>query len=242
VKPVALVGLALATALLAATLVQAASLRKRLDALPAPAAPAEGEAAAPAGPVPSPFELAELARRVDGAATKLDGKVDRETKELAASKERAARIGTRTGESLAALDKEAARLRDEIGEKAHDEEKVEALTKKIRTEQQKAMIKRFAAEQMRKEQAKLKAELGLTPEQEEAFDKVGEEMMDKVAEMGSSFMDGEMNMQGWQALQKESNEKMGAILNEEQMKKYTDYQARQWGGRRNNGGQQGDPE
>lgn len=237
-KAAALVGTAVAAALVVATLVQAGTLKTRLDTLPAPAE-SSADRASPAGPPPSPFELAELARRLDGASGKLDAKVERETKELASAKERAALIGTRTGESLAALDKESAKLRDELGEMAHDEEKVDALTKKIRTEQQKAMIKRFAAEQMRKEQAKLKAELGLTPEQEAAFDKVGEEMMDQVAEMGSSFMDGEMNMQGWQKLQQESNERMGAILNEDQMKKYMDYQAKQWGGRRNNGGENG---
>lgn len=243
-RVLAVLATAAAAALLAAALTQAASLKKRLEELPPAPETAPGAVAFdPSQPPPSPYEMSELEKRVEALVGRIDGKVAREKKEFEAARERYLEMKKLSGESLALLDGESAAVKNAIGDGAYEKAKVAAMTKRIRTEQQKAMIRRFAGDMMRKENEKLKAELGLTPEQAAQFDKVAEEMMEKVADMGSSFMDGEMNMQGFQQLQKESNEKMGAILDEGQMTKYKAYQEKRWGGRGNGDqGQEGQPE
>ena len=67
------------------------------------------------------------------------------------------------------------------------------------------------------------------------FDKVSEEMFDKFADMGSSFMDGEANPAKFQELVTETNTKMQSFMSEDQFKKYQDIQQRQWGGGRRQG-------
>ncbi len=238
-KVVALFITAVAAALLVASVVQAAALKKRLDAIPAPAAGAPATAA-PAELPPSPYELAELARRVEACAVRLDGKIDRETRALKEAKERFTGIKGRSEESLTAIQKESLALKEELAKKAADKEKVAEMTKRIRTEQQKMMLKRFVGDRMKGEMEKVKVELGLTPEQAAQFDKVSDEMFDKFTEMGSSFMDGEANPAKFQELVTETNTKMQTFMSEEQFKKYQDIQQRQFGGgRRQNGDGQG---
>ncbi len=234
-KVVALFVTAVAAALLVASVVQAAALKKRLDAVPAPAA---GASAAPVSAElpPSPYELAELARRVEACAVRLDGKVDRETKALREAKERFTGIKGRSEESLTAIQKESLALKEELAKKAADKDKVAELTKRIRTEQQKMMLKRFMGDRMKGEMEKVKVELGLSPDQSAQFDKVSEEMFDKFAEMGSSFMDGDANPAKFQELVTESNGKMQTFMSEDQFKKYQAIQQRQFGG---GGGRQG---
>ena len=233
-KALAVLTAAVATALLVAALVQAADLKKRMEALPAPAADAPVAQTAAELP-PSPWEMAELARRVDALSARLDAKIAREEKGMKEAGERFTSLRERTGGTLAGLDVESAAVKKEIGDKGADKEKVAALTRRIRTEQQKALIKRFMTMQFEAEYAKLKAELALTPEQQEQFDRVGDEAMEKMATLGSSFMDGEGNPAEFQKLQTETNEKMGAILNEEQMGKFKSWTDSRMGGRR--GGQ-----
>lgn len=231
---------AVAAALLVAAGAQAASLKGRLDHLPAPVA---GTASLPEGTEPpaSPYEMAELAKRVEACAAKLDAKIERERLALTGARERFGGIKSRTAESLEAMEKESAAIKEALGAKAADKQKVADLTKRIRTEQQKAMFKRFVGEQMKKENEKLKVDLGLTPEQVVQFDKVSEEMFDKFAEVGSSFMDGEANPAKFTELVSESNGKMKAILSEEQFTRFTDYQQKRFGGGRqgNGDGQKG---
>jgi hypothetical protein len=242
-KVAALLATAIAAALLAAAVVQAASLNKRLHNVPAPAASAAPETAA-AEPPPSPYEVAEMAKRVEACAVKIDAKIERETKALRDAKERFGGIKQRTDESLEAIARESLALKEELGKKSADKEKVAELTKKIRTEQQKAMFKKFMGERMKGEMEKVKAELELTPDQAAQFDKVSGEMFDKFSEMGSSFMDGEGNPAKFQELVTESNTKMQGFMSEDQYKKYQDIQKRQWGGGGrqngdNKGGQEG---
>lgn len=235
-KVVALFVTAIAAALVVASVVQAAALKKRLDAVPAPAA---GASAAPVSAElpPSPYELAELARRVEACAVRLDGKVDRETRALREARERFTGIKGRSEESLAAIQRESLALKEELAKKAADKDKVAELTKRIRTEQQKLMLKRFVGDRMKGEMEKVKVELGLTPDQAAQFDKVSEEMFDKFAEMGSSFMDGDANPAKFQELVTESNTKMQTFMSEDQFKKYQAIQQRQFGG--GGGGRQG---
>ena len=67
-KAVALLSTALAAALLIAAIAQAASLKKRIELVPAPVAGAV--AATTAEPPLSPYEMAELARRVEACASR----------------------------------------------------------------------------------------------------------------------------------------------------------------------------
>lgn len=233
-KVAALLTTAVAAALLVAAVAQAASLNRRLREIPAPPA-----AAVQAGQElpPSPYEVAEMAKRIEACAAKVDAKVERETKALREAKERFSGIKGRTDESLAAISKESLALKEELAKKAADKEKVAELTKRIRTEQQKAMFKKFVGERMKGEMDKVKTELELTPDQAAEFDKVSAEMFDKFAEMGSSFMDGEANPAKFQELVTESNTRMQTFMSEDQFKKYQDIQKRQWGG--GGGGRQG---
>ncbi|MCC6740928.1 MAG: hypothetical protein IT452_17950 [Planctomycetia bacterium] len=240
-KFAALFSVVIAASLLVAALVQAATLKRRLDAVPAPAAGAA--AAAPAELPPSPYEMAELARRLEACSARLDAKIKDETTSLRESRERLAGLKGRSEESLAGVQRESLALKEELARNAADKEKVAELTKKIRTEQQKTMFKRFVGERMKGEMEKVKAELGLSPEQSAQFDKVGEEMFDKFAEVGSSFMDGEANPAKFQELVTETNTKMQTFMTEDQFKKYQDIQQRQFGGgRRQNGDGQGGQE
>jgi chromosome segregation ATPase len=233
-KAASLLTAAIATALLVAATVQAASLKKRLESLPSPAA---ASATGPSAEIPpSPYEMKELAKRVDAIAARLEGKIERERKELREAQDRYKGIGVRTAESLAAMEKEAAEIRDLLGDLEKNKDKVAEMTKRIRNEQQKAMIKRFMAGELKKENEKLKAELGLTAEQGAQFDRVFEETADQFAEMGSAFMDGDANPAKFMEVVAESNRKMATFLTEDQMKKYTEIQQSRWGGGRRGGG------
>jgi hypothetical protein len=234
-KVAALLTTAIAAALLAAAIVQAASLNKRLHSLPAPAAGAASENAG-GEPPPSPYEVAEMAKRIEACAVLVDAKIERETKALREAKERFGGIKGRTDESLEAISKQSLALKEELGKKAADKDKVAELTKRIRTEQQKAMFKKFMGDRMKGEMEKVKVELELTPDQAAQFDKVSGEMFDKFSEMGSSMMDGEANPAKFQELVTESNTKMQGFMSEDQFKKYQDIQKRQWGGGRQGGG------
>lgn len=171
-----------------------------------------------------------MAKRIEACSVKVDLKIERETKALRDAKERFAGIKQRTDESLQEIAKESLALKEELAKKSADKEKVAELTKKIRTEQQKAMFKKFMGERMKGEMEKVKTELGLTPDQCAQFDQVSGEMFDKFSEMGSSFMDGEGNPAKFQELVTESNTKMQGFMSEDQFKKYQDIQKKQWGG------------
>lgn len=231
-KVASLMAAAIAAALLVAAVAQAASLKKRMDSIPAPASGAA--AAVPEEPPVSPYETAELLKRLEACASRLDGKIDKESKELKAAKERYAGLKAASDESLAKMTAESSKIKEELGQTKGDKEKVAELTKKIRTEQQKAMFKKFMGEQVKKELEKIKVELGLSPDQAAKFDAVNDEMFDKFAEMGSSFMDGEGNPQKFQELITESNTKMKGFMTDDQFTKYTDIQKKQWGGRQRN--------
>ncbi|KAF0244161.1 MAG: hypothetical protein FD180_2746 [Planctomycetota bacterium] len=235
-KVAALLITAVAAALLVAAVAQAASLSKRLHSVPAPAAGAASDGAPHEMP-PSPFEVAEMAKRIEACAAKIDLKIERESRALREAKERFAGIKGLTDESLEAIAKESLALKEELAKKKADKEKVAELTKRIRTEQQKAMFKRFMGDRMKGEMEKVKAELELTPDQAVQFDKVSGEMFDKFAEMGSSFMDGETNPAKFAELVTESNSRMQGFMSEDQFKKYQDIQKKQWGG--GGGGRQG---
>lgn len=222
---------AAAVGVLVAAIMQAAALKKRVEALPKPAESEHRERPAQ-GPPPSPYEMSELAARLEALGARIDAKVAREEKELAAARERFGTLRIATGDSLAVLDEESAKVKEAIGDQADDKEKVAALTKKIRDDQQKALIRKFVGNEFRKENEKLKALLELTPEQAVKFDEVSAELMDKVSEMGSNFMNGDMNPAGFIELQKTTNEKMGSFLTEDQMGKYKKYQDERWGGGR----------
>ncbi|NUN49294.1 MAG: hypothetical protein HUU15_10755, partial [Candidatus Brocadiae bacterium] len=205
-------------------------------ALPAAAAADGGPGSLQPVAPPSPYEMDDLARRLKAVGDKLEARIEKENRDLAEARGHVEGIRARTSESLAILEKESAAIKDELAGKAADETKVADLTKRIRTEQQKALIKRFVAAEMEKENAKLKADLGLTPEQAAAYDQVAAEMMDKFADVGSSFMDGEANPLKFAELVQENNTKMSAVLSPDQMKQYTDYQQKRWGNRGGGGG------
>ena len=234
-KVAALLTTAIAAALLVAAVAQAASLNKRLHSVPAPAAGAASDVAG-SEPPPSPYEVAEMAKRIEVCGSKIDLKIERETKALRDAKERFAGIKERTDDSLEAIAKESLALKEELAKKTVDKEKVAELTKKIRTEQQKAMFKKFMGDRMKGEMDKVKGELELTPDQAAQFDQVSGDMFDKFAEMGSSFMDGDTNPAKFQELVTESNTKMQGFMSEDQFKKYQDIQKKQWGGGGRGGG------